>query len=104
MITMMIIFSILLPKIDLVGTHCNCLSKAILVSNYKIHTNKCLVVLLFCTKTYLVGTVNVLKFQTFYFLLFWPKFCFLLMQLFLKILSGMAKSVDPDQAAPSGAV
>ena len=26
------------------------------------------------------------------------------MQLFLKILSGMANSVDPDQTAPSGAV
>ena len=26
------------------------------------------------------------------------------MQLLLKILSGMAKSVDPDQTAPSGAV
>ena len=29
---------------------------------------------------------------------------FALMQLFLKILSGMANSVDPDQTAPSGAV
>ena len=28
----------------------------------------------------------------------------LFMQLFLKILSGMANSVDPDQTAPSGAV
>ena len=28
----------------------------------------------------------------------------LLMQLFLKMLSGMANSVDPDQTAPSGAV
>ena len=28
----------------------------------------------------------------------------LLMHLFLKILSGMANSVDPDQTAPSGAV
>ena len=26
------------------------------------------------------------------------------MQLFIKILSGMANSVDPDQTAPSGAV
>ena len=33
----------------------------------------------------------------------WPKFCFF-MQLFLKIFSGMANSVDPDQTAPSGAV
>ena len=28
----------------------------------------------------------------------------LFMQLFLKILSGMANSVDPDQTAPEGAV
>ena len=28
----------------------------------------------------------------------------LFMQLFLKMLSGMANSVDPDQTAPSGAV
>ena len=28
----------------------------------------------------------------------------LFMQLFLKVLSGMANSVDPDQTAPSGAV
>ena len=34
---------------------------------------------------------------------FLPKFCFF-MQLILKILSGMANSVDPDQTAPSGAV
>ena len=47
--------------------------------------------------------VNVLKFQTLYFILFWPKFCFL-MQLFLKKFSRMANSVDPDQTAPSGAV
>ena len=46
--------------------------------------------------------VNVLKLQTLfhtflaYFLLF--------MQLFLKILRGMASSVDPGQTAPSGAV
>ena len=36
-----------------------------------------------------------------YSLLLWPKFCFF-MQLFLKILSGMANRVDPDQTAPSG--
>ena len=47
-----------------------------------------------------VGKVNVLKFQTLS-ILFWPNF-FLFVQLFLKILSGMANSVDPDQAPPSG--
>ena len=43
-----------------------------------------------------VSTVNVLKFRTLYF---WPKICFLwlFMQLFPKIPSGMANSVDPDQ-------
>ena len=45
-------------------------------------------------------TVCVLEFRTLYSILFWPKFCFF-MQLFLKILSGMANSVDPDQTAPS---
>ena len=49
------------------------------------------------------STVNILKFQTLYSILFWPKFCFF-MQSFLKILSRMTNSVDPDQAAPSGAV
>ena len=43
-------------------------------------------------------TVKVLRFQTLYSILFWSKFCFL-MQLFLKIFSGMANSVDPDQTA-----
>ena len=42
---------------------------------------------------------NVLKFKTLYSILFWPKVCFF-MQLFLKILSGMANSADPDQTAP----
>ena len=48
-------------------------------------------------------TVNVLKLQTLYSILFWV-FFFFFMQLFLKILSAMANSVDPDQTAPSGAV
>ena len=48
--------------------------------------------------------VNVLKFQTLYSVVFWPIFFFFFLQLFLKILSGIAKSVDPDQTAPSGAV
>ena len=47
--------------------------------------------------------VYVLKFRTLYSQLFWPKF-FFFMQLFLKILTGMANSIDPDQTAPSGAV
>ena len=47
--------------------------------------------------------LNVLKFLTLYFIPFWPNFSFFV-QLFLKILSGMANSVDPDQTAPSGAV
>ena len=47
--------------------------------------------------------VNVLKFRTLYSIPFWPEF-FFFMQLFLKILSGMANSVDPDQTAPEGAV
>ena len=42
-------------------------------------------------------TVNVLKFQTLYFLLFGQDYVFI--QLFLKILSGIANSVDPDQGA-----
>ena len=42
--------------------------------------------------------VNVLKFQTLYSILFWPKFCFF-MHLFHRILSGMATNVDPDQTA-----
>ena len=40
--------------------------------------------------------VNILKFQTLYSILFWPKRHFF-MQLFLKILSGMANSVDFNQ-------
>ena len=48
-------------------------------------------------------TVNVLKFQTFYSLLFLAKIL-LFMQLVLKILSEMANSSDSDQTAPSGAV
>ena len=50
--------------------------------------------------------VNVLKFLTLNSILFWPIFFFFL-QLFLKILKiliGMANSVDPDQTAPKGAV
>ena len=48
------------------------------------------------------STVNVLKFQTLYSILFCLNFVFI--QLFLKILSGVANSADPDQTAPSGAV
>ena len=50
-----------------------------------------------------VFTVCVLKFRTLYSKLFVPNF-FFFMQLFLKILSGMTNSVDPDHTAPSGAV
>ena len=49
------------------------------------------------------ATVNVLKFLILNPYFFWPDFLFL-MQLFLKLLSGMANSVSPDQTAPSGAV
>ena len=53
----------------------------------------------FTAKTH---TVNVLKIQTLYFILFFlPN---LSLHLFLVILCGMANSVDPDQTAPSGAV
>ena len=45
-----------------------------------------------------IYTVNVLKVQTLYSILFCLKFA--LMQLFLKILSWKANSVDPDQTAP----
>ena len=48
------------------------------------------------------SSVNVLKFQTLYSLLFRPKFCFF-MQLFLKIL-GDGKNCGPDQTVPKGAV
>ena len=55
--------------------------------------------------------VNILKFQTLYslpFFLLHFAFCYmyilLLMQPFLKILSGTANSVDPDQTAPEEAV
>ena len=51
----------------------------------------------------LQDTVNVLKFLVFYSILFWLKICFF-KHLFLKILSGMANSVDSDQTAASGAV
>ena len=50
-----------------------------------------------------VFRVNVLKFQTLYSILLCPIF-FISVKLFLKILSGMANSVDPDQTAPSGAI
>ena len=46
-------------------------------------------------------TAKVLKFQTLYSIPFWPILLF--MQMFLKILSRMANSVDSDQTAPSGA-
>ena len=51
---------------------------------------------------HVVGMVNVLKFQTLipYFL----AKILLFIQLLLRILSGMANSVDSDQTAPSGAV
>ena len=39
-------------------------------------------------------TVNVLKIQALYSILFWLEFC-------LKMLSGMTNSEDPDQTAPS---
>ena len=45
-------------------------------------------------------TVNVLKFLTLNPILSFAYF-FLFMQLFLKLFSGMANSVDPDQTAPS---
>ena len=45
-------------------------------------------------------TVNVLNFQTLHSILFWHKICFF-MQLFLKILSGVANSIDPDQIDPT---
>ena len=47
--------------------------------------------------------VNVQKFQTLYFILFSPKFCFLC-TCWLKIHCEMTNSLDPDQTAPSGAV
>ena len=43
------------------------------------------------------------KFQILHWIYFWHNFCFFV-QMFLKILSEMANSVDPDQTAPSGAV
>ena len=46
-------------------------------------------------------TGNVLNFQTLYSILFWPNF-FFVCRFFLKILSGMANSVEPDQTSPSG--
>ena len=47
--------------------------------------------------------VNILKFQTLYSILVWPKFRFFIL-LFLKIHSGMANTIDPDQTGSSGAV
>ena len=44
----------------------------------------------------LIFRKNVLKVQTLHSILFWP-LNLLFIQLFLKILSGMANSVDPDQ-------
>ena len=46
-----------------------------------------------------VGTVNVQKILTLYSILFWLKLC-CFMQLYFKILGGMANSVNPDQTAP----
>ena len=46
---------------------------------------------------------NVLKFQTLYSTLFLTKIL-LFMHLCLKIFSGIANSVDPDQTAPEGAL
>ena len=46
-------------------------------------------------------TVNVLKFQTLYFILFFS-LILLPMKLFLKNSSGLANSVYPDQTAPLG--
>ena len=51
-----------------------------------------------------MSTVNVLKFQTLYSILFWIKFCFFFWHLSLRMLSGLANNEDPDQTAPSGAV
>ena len=50
-------------------------------------------------KTHSIHKVNVLKFRTLYSILFRAKFCCFFMQLFLKILGGMANSVDHDQRA-----
>ena len=47
-------------------------------------------------------TISVLKFRTLLHTFFAQILLFI--QLFLKILSGQANSVDPDQTAPSGAV
>ena len=40
------------------------------------------------------------KISNTYCILFWPKFLFFV-QLFLKVLSGMTNSADPDQTAPT---
>ena len=45
--------------------------------------------------TYFYSVVNVLKFRILYSMLSWSNF--VLKQLFLKILSGMANRVDPDR-------
>ena len=44
-----------------------------------------------------ISTVNVLKFQTLYSMLFWLKFCSFV-QPTLKMLGGMSNSVDPGSA------
>ena len=46
-------------------------------------------------------TANILKFRTLYSIPFWPK-NFDFIQLFLKILSGKANNVDPEQTESSG--
>ena len=45
-----------------------------------------------------IDTLNVQKFCTLYFVLFWPKLCFSC-NCYFKILIGMANNVDPDQTA-----
>ena len=62
----------------------------------EIHCCSYFATALFSILVVFLCSVNVLKFRT-----FCPKFC-LFMPLFLKILSGMANSIDPDQTAPSG--
>ena len=52
----------------------------------------------FSTSPFYYLQVDVLKLITPYSSLFWPNFCSFI-QLFLKILSEMANSVDPDQTA-----
>ena len=45
------------------------------------------------------STINVLNFQTLYAVLFFGQFL-LFVQLYIKIISGMANSIGPDQTAP----